>query len=191
MDSSNQQVQMIWPVESYKNPPTVNIPADYKIRTFQVGDESDFFALMALAGWLGWDERTLQPWLYRILPDGWYMIIHESSNRIVATCMATHDPTWIVPYCGELAWLAGDPAHSGKGLGSAAVAAVTTKFLQNGYKVIHLYTEPFRLAALKIYLKLGYKPFLDTTESTILWEQICTNIHWAFTPNDWIKRYPS
>ena len=181
---------MIWPLEGIKTPPIVDIPAGYKIRTFQGGDEPDFYALMALAGWTGWDERKLHPWLYRVLPDGWYLIIHESSDRIVATCMATHDPTWIVPYCGELAWLAADPAHSGKGLGSTAAAAVTARLLQNRYKVIHLYTEPFRLAALKIYLTLGYKPFLETPESTILWEHICSNLRWPFTPNEWIKRFP-
>jgi mycothiol synthase len=185
MGNSNQQVQMIWPESRLSLPPTVNVPAGYKIRTFQQSDQDHYYKLMKVAGWSGWDDQKLHPWLYRILPNGWYMIIHNDSNQIVASCMATHDPTWTTPFCGELAWLAGDPTHSGKGLGTAAAAAVTSKFIQCGYKVIHLFSEPFRLAALKIYLSLGYIPLLEPLESISIWKQVCIHLDWLFTPDEW------
>jgi len=63
-----------------------------------------------------------------------------------------------------MGWLAGDPAHAGKGLGMAVSTAVTTRLIDAGYRNIHPYTEDWRLAALKTYLKVGYVPFLCSLE---------------------------
>ena len=54
------------------------------------------------------------------------MVIREESGKIAATSMATHDHTWLKPFCGEVGWTAGDPAHAGKGSGETAVSAVLT-----------------------------------------------------------------
>ena len=60
------------------------------------------------------------------------------------------------PFQGNLGWLAGDPAHAGRGLGAAVSAAATTRLIAAGHRDIRLGTEDFRLAAIRIYLKLGY-----------------------------------
>jgi len=179
------QVQMIWPEERRQDPPPVELPAGYTLRLYQPGDETRFYQVMALAGWPGWDEAKLQPWLFRILPQGWFMAVHQTSNQIVASAMATHDHTWLYPFCGEVGWLAADPAHTGRGLGTAVTAAVTARFIAAGYRCIHLYTEIFRLPALKIYLKLGYIPFLTKPESPGHWRTICEQLNWPFTPDAW------
>ena len=87
------QLQMIWPSEKAQIKPQVPVPAGFALRTYQPGDETRFFTLMELAGWPEWDEQILQPWLFRILPQGWFMITHKISGEIVATAMATHDHT--------------------------------------------------------------------------------------------------
>ena len=51
----------------------------------------------------------------------------------VATAMACHNPAPLHPFGGELGWVAGDPAHAGKGLGLAVCTAVTARFLSAGY----------------------------------------------------------
>jgi mycothiol synthase len=176
---------MIWPEYLLETTPVISLPYGYSLRTYQHGDEDRFLEIMHLAGWKDFDEAKLQPWLYRILPEGWIMAIHEGSNQIVATAMATHDHTWQVPFCGEVGWVATDPTHAGKGLGTAVVAAITARFLEMGYRSIHLYTEIFRLPAIKIYLKLGYIPFLDPPEIVEYWQRICAQLNWPFTPDEW------
>jgi len=169
---------MIWSLEMAQIKPQIAIPAGYILRTYQPGDENRFFTLMKLAGWSGWDEQILKPWLYRILPQGWFMITHEVSGEIVATAMATHDHTWKFPFCGEVGWVAADPAHAGRGLGLAVVAAVTVRFIDVGYQHIHLFTEHWRLAAIKIYLKLGYSPLVDSHEVELLWHRVYEQLSW-------------
>ena len=111
------------------------------------------------------------------------MAIHEESSEIVTTVMALRSDVY--PAGGELGWLAGDPAHAGKGLGLAVSAAVTAQFIDAEYRNIHLYTEHWRLAALKTYLKLGYAPLLYTPEMPERWRVICAQLQWPFTPDVW------
>jgi mycothiol synthase len=140
---------------------------------------------MELAGWPGWDDEILQPWLPRILSNGWFMAIHEGSGEIVASAMALQSDVY--PSGGELGWLAGDPAHAGKGIGLAVSAAVIVRFIEEGFLKIHLYTEDYRLAALKTYLKMGFVPFLYAPEMPDLWRAICHQLEWPFTPEVWVS----
>jgi mycothiol synthase len=176
---------MIWPQGRLKSPPRAAALSGYHLRTDRPGDEPRFFELMALAGWPGWDAARLQPWLLRTVPGGWFMAVHAGSGEIAASCMALHDHTWLRPFCGELGWLACDPAHRGQGLGLALAAAVTRRFIQIGYRHIHLYTEHYRPAAIKTYLKLGYIPYLYAPGMAELWQEVCARLDLPFTPQAW------
>ncbi|MBS1249165.1 MAG: hypothetical protein MAG431_00738 [Chloroflexi bacterium] len=126
------QVQMVWPANLLSAPPTYQVPTGYRLRAYQPGDEPRFYQLMELAGWPGWDDAKLKPWLHRILPEGWVM-------------------------------------------------AVSERFLSAGYRTIHLYTEPWRLAALKIYLKLGYVPLIADPGDLDHWQKICQEVDFPFS----------
>jgi mycothiol synthase len=184
-NESYTQLQMVWPEYLLDEPPVVQLPCGYTLRTYQRGDEPRFYEIMELAGWPGWNDEKLQPWIARIPPESWFMAVHKASNQIVATAMGLHDHSDLHPFGGELGWVAGDPAHAGKGLGMAVCAAVTARLIEAGYRNIHLYTEHWRLAALKTYLKLGYIPFLYTPEMSERWRVICEQLKWPFTPERW------
>ncbi|MHB8626336.1 MAG: GNAT family N-acetyltransferase [Aggregatilineales bacterium] len=179
------QLQMVWPDHLLHVPPTVRLPSGYASRTYRRGDEPRFYRVMELAGWSGWNDEKLRPWLPRIPPESWFMAVHEQSQELVATTMGLDDPTDLHPSGGELGWVAADPAHTGKGLGMAVCAAVTARLIDFGYRNIHLYTEHWRLAALKTYLKLGYVPFLYAPDMLERWQTICTQLQWPFTPEAW------
>jgi phosphosulfolactate phosphohydrolase-like enzyme/GNAT superfamily N-acetyltransferase len=179
------QLQMVWPEHLLSAPPAAPLPPGYALRTYRPGDEQRFYEVMALAGWPGWDDEKLRPWLARIPPGSWFMVVYEASGQIVATAMGLHDHSDAHPFGGELGWVACDPAHTGKGLGSAVSAAVTTRLIAAGYRAVHLYTERWRLAALKSYLKLGYIPFLSTPEMAERWRAVCAQLGWPFTPEAW------
>jgi len=180
------QLQMIWPAHLLDTPPAVELAPGYTIRTYRPGDEDRFYALMDLAGWPGWDAERLHIPLNRILPDGWFMAIHQRSNEIVATAMSIHNGKGRYPFQGVLGWVAGDPAHAGQGLGKSVVAAATARLIRVGYRDISLYTEDFRLSALKIYLSFGYVPLLYTPDMPARWQTICKKVGHLFTPEPWM-----
>ncbi|MBN2304936.1 MAG: GNAT family N-acetyltransferase [Anaerolineae bacterium] len=179
------QLQMVWPEHLLSAPPAVHLPDGYTLRTYQPGDEARFLEIMVLAGWPEWNAGKLRTYKARILPDGWFMAVHAASDTIVATAMAIHNHSDQHPFGGELGWVGTDPVHTGQGLGTAVSAAVTARLIAGGYRNIHLYTEHWRLPALKIYLKLGYVPFLYLPEMPERWRAICAELDWPFTPDQW------
>ncbi len=176
---------MVWPSDLPAPEVQPLLPPEVLLRTCLPGDLPGFYALMADAGWPGWDAERLRSWLYRILPGGWFILEDLDNGEIIGTSMATHDHTWIEPFCGEVGWTAVHPRHQGKGLGSVVVAAVLARFRHAGYTCIHLYTEIWRLAALKMYLKLGFVPWLDPPEARQQWQSICAQLGWPFKPDRW------
>lgn len=179
------QLQMVWPLSRLATPPAPRLPQGYILRTYRPGDEPRFYEVMALSGWPGWDDAKLRPWLARIPPESWFMLVHAADDQIVATAMGLHDPTDWHPDGGELGWVASDPAHAGQGLGRAVCAAVVARLIALGYRNIHLYTEDFRLAALKSYFRLGFIPRLATPDMPARWQAICAQIGWPYTPGQW------
>ena len=181
------QLRMVWPAYLLDACPTVQLPPGYRVRPYQDGDEPRFFTVMELAGWPGWDADRLGPWQQRLLPQSWFMVVHEDSHELVATGMALKDCCEFGQQGGEIGWIAVDPAHRGQGLGFAISAAATRRLIQEGYRHIHLYTEDWRLAALKTYLKLGYIPLLYAPDMMERWRSVCSRLQWPFTPERWLS----
>lgn len=179
------QLQMIWPRVRLATPPAPRVAPGYTLRTYRVGDEARFVDLLRLAGWSNWGDDLLRAWVPRILPDGWFMMVHEASGEIAATAMAVHSHAPEHPFGGELGWVAADPLHLGRGLGKDVAAAVTARLLRGGYRRIHLYTEDFRLPALRSYLSLGYVPFLCAADMAGRWQAVCEGVNWPFMPDTW------
>jgi mycothiol synthase len=176
--AADEYLQMVWPRQRLQQPPTVTVPPGYLLRTYQPGDEPGYYKLMALAGFPEWNDAYLTEWIGRILPEGWFMAMHEATGEIVATAMACYDHTDLHPFGGALGWVAGNPAHAGKGLGAAVSAAATTRLIAAGYRDIHLDTEDERLTALKIYLTLGYQPFLYSPAMKGRWQAVYDKLNW-------------
>ncbi len=172
------QLIMTWPSEQRHMPAQPQLPPGYRLRTYQPGDEERFFEVMTLSGWTGWDEATLKPWIARIVPNSWWMVVWQPDDAsleeelIVASAMGLHDHTDWHPFGGELGWVASDPAHRGRRLGQAVCAAVTARLIQAGYQNIHLYTEDYRLSAIRTYLRLGYTPYSPLPEMAQQWHEL-------------------
>jgi len=180
-----KQLHMLWPERLLHSPPPVVVPAGYALRTLRDEDKPGHLRVMAEAGFDQWNEQALEQWLFRVLPDGFFVVVHRASGQVVATAMATHNPSELHPYGGELGWVAASPQHAGRGLGMTVCAAVTARYLQAGYRRIYLKTDDFRLPAIKTYLKLGYVPFLYAEDMASRWREVCAKLSWPFTPDEW------
>jgi mycothiol synthase len=178
------QLLMGWPDIRISGPvPDINLSAGYQIRTFQPGDEWRLCELMTIPGWPVWQTGMLAPWHKRMLPDGWHVAVEKNSGLITASCMAI----WSDVYFGggELAWLVTDPNHSGQGLATALATAVTVHFIRTKVNHIHLFTEHYRLAALKIYLQMGYVPLIKSADVLAPWWEVCRRLGWEYAPERW------
>lgn len=81
-DGAKAQLQMVWPQHLLTSPPIVSVCPGYILRTYKHGDEPGFYNVMALAGWPGWNDETLRPWMARIVPESWFMATHEGGGGL-------------------------------------------------------------------------------------------------------------
>jgi mycothiol synthase len=178
------QLQMVYEQMQLLLPDPL-LPHGYSLRLYRAGDEVRFSTVMMRAGFGDWDTARIRPWMARILPDGWFMVVDDLSQVIVATAMCLHDHSDDHPFGGEVGWVAVDPDHRGKHLGSIVTAACVRRFIAAGYHNIHLYTEDFRLPAIKTYLRLGFRPFLYAQDMPERWREVCAALAWEYTPHNW------
>ena len=185
ISSKPLQLRMVWPQDRLHALPDPQVHPDYELRFYQPGDETAWYTVMALAGFTGWNQERVDALLQSVLQDGWFLAYHRATGELAASAIACHQPHALHPFGGALNWVAGHPAHQGKGLGWSVCAAVTARLLRAGYKNIYLLTDDWRLPAVKIYLKLGYQPFLFAPDMQARWEAVCAQLNWPFTPEVW------
>jgi len=179
---------MIWPPDKLGAALEPNTAPGYVIRTYRPGDEAHFLSLMAKMDFDPWDDEKLRYNMARIIPDGWFFAVERASESIVGTAMCLHNYTGSTPFTGDVGWLVCDPCHRGHRLGYSLTAYVTARFVHAGYARIQLHTEYYRLPAVKIYLTLGYLPVIRSREMYCLWQEVCEQIGWEFTPDAWSRR---
>ena len=184
-------VHMVWPQERSGESIPILIPSGYTLRQARPNDYEAYFTLLASAGMEQKNQKKwLDYWPKHILPDGFFVIVHDETKDLVASCLAAHRPSSLHPRAGALGWLCADPAHKGLQLGRALSAVVTTKLIASGYRRIYLETHDFRLAAIKTYLGLGWTPLIYNQEMRGRWSLICEQLDWPYAPDDWQETEP-
>jgi len=170
------QLHMIWP-EGRRAPRRPGLPPGYILRTWREGDAEGYRALMTAAGFDSWATEDKVPGVLKTaLPEGLFFVVHEATGRIAATTVAGHAACDEHPFGGELGWVAVDPAHRGRRLSAATCAAVVRRFRDAGFRRIYLKTDDRRLPALRVYLDLGFVPFLHGQDMEGRWRKVFSEL---------------
>ena len=189
--ANHPQLLMIWPSNQPVELSEWRLPAGCSIRNYRPGDEESFLGLMEAGNFDPWDEAKLHYNAARAIPGGWFLAVDERVDRVVGTVVSLHNYSGSTYFTGDLGWLAVDPSYRGRGLGYSLAAHATDRLLKGGYSRIQLHTEGFRLPAVKIYLRLGYVPVLCSRELCDVWEEVCEQLRWEFTPRLWPTTRPA
>ena len=158
-----------------------HVPEGYVLRQLQSGDEEPYDELFHLAFA---DEGRFTETVGRALDGGFFVVEHLASQELVASCVAmrgSSSPRHVE--AGQLGWLVTDPSHARKGLGRIVSASVTNRLMAEGYQSPFLGTEDFRLAAIAIYLMLGWRPYIYRGDMESRWRRIFANLGREFTLN--------
>jgi GNAT superfamily N-acetyltransferase len=76
------------------------------------------------------------------------------------------------PECGWLRWVATEQDRRREGLARALVIGVLAIAKQAGCREARLHTETDRLAAIALYLQLGFEPLVRSDPEREAWEQV-------------------
>ena len=107
------------------------------------------------------------------------VFLAETENGIVGTATGyTHpaDPFHPGDAGGTLHMVSVLPQAKGRKIGFAVCAAAVNALLEKVCVYVDLTTDDFRLPAIVTYLRMGFRPVIDTEETRERWERVCEKI---------------
>jgi mycothiol synthase len=147
--------------------PELVVPAGYRLRTYRPGDERAWGEIMEAPGGIGRDwtvEEVREHMIERpqFEPHGMFFATCDAeSGRPVASATA-----WRITVeqrvLGSVHMVCALDAHRGRGLGRLVTLAVLHYLRDRGFQMAELFTDDWRLAAIKSYLGLGFVPTYRT-----------------------------
>ncbi len=134
------------------------------------GDADALARLLTASFGEPWDAAKVRSYLLDEPTVSQTFLIRDG-DRVVATASARTLPERY-PGAGYLHWVAADPEARGRGIGREVVLAVLQRFVVEGCTASVLETDDHRLAAIKLYLRLGYVPQYPDPDHERRWSVI-------------------
>ena len=148
--------------------PEIQLPDEFTLRHFADGDEACWERIIETTLFpMKFDEGIKSASFYK--PERVWFICHGGSPIATATAWLydkSPDSTGYVHMVGAM------PEWKGRGLGYQVSLAALHEMKREGKKDAVLHTDDFRLAALKIYLSLGFEPEMNHESHESRWEQV-------------------
>ena len=147
------------------------VPAGFETVTYSDGLEDDWLTIINESFNKAftvddWQRLILDKEGYR--PDRVFFIREKSSREICATAAAVRGGG---AEHGYLHFVGVRPKWAGHKLGFCVSHVATESFKTDGCRDAALNTDPHRLAALKTYLRLGYRPQVRHQAHGEIWTQ--------------------
>ncbi len=147
----------------------------FRIRPYRPEDKDAYLQLREGSEFKGWNDSTLEDFLKsHAVTDGLLLVEETATGRLAASATAEHGSlAGPVPFPGTLGWVMTSPEFRGHGLCPAVSCAAMRKMIGCGLKEMYLLTDDFRLPAVSVYLKLGWRPWLFQDDMPGRWKDVC------------------
>lgn len=173
-NSMNGQLPQLHMKRGLENPSDLTVPSGYELRTLRPGDVSAWASLLDENGELGeWDIDRAEVFFAtgsRMPLEGGFFATKDGVP--VATAQLHLHPDDSYAPMPELGWIAVSAEHRGRGLGSAMSVAVMRYAASIGHREIFLRTDDYRLPAIQMYVKLGFRPWMNDPTAPERWHAV-------------------
>jgi len=168
--------------------PVVPNPAPgYELRQVQLEDRHSYTQTFATA----FDEPSpFGDLMKHTLPEGFFVVEHLPTGTVVAASTAAVYQKSQHPDGHSLQWVVAHSDHRGTGAGKSAIAAASKLLTEHAPKYSYLSTDDFRIPAISIYLKLGWKPLLFQDGMIERWARVFKVLDKPFDENAWPSSPP-
>ena len=164
--------QLVMRFDRFDALPQVELPEGYALHTLAERGEREWTEALNATGELGeWDDARARGWMegdHRVIPDGSYMVVFEG-RTVATTCLVTPRQAG-APV--EVGWVSVSPDHQGRGLGYQVTLAVLLYAGEMGWSAARLWTDDWRLPAIKTYLNLGFEPDVEHESHPERWRAV-------------------
>jgi len=152
--------------------PELAPPEGYWIRTYRSGDAANWALVLSESFE---QEFSVDYFERQMKHDNAFrperMFFAECAGGVAATASAWYQPRW-GKKTGYVHFVGTRPSHAGRRLGYWVSLATLHQFVREGRTCAQLQTDDFRLAAIKTYLRLGFRPRLVHENQRERWRAI-------------------
>ena len=155
--------------ENLDDLPPLNIPDGFVLRSYQDGDA------------LGWEDLTESTLGFRlnfqkdIMENSFFM-----KERVFFICKDEQLVATAIAWCakedsentGYVHMVGANSEFKGKGLGYQVSLATLHRMAEENKQRVILHTDDFRLPALAIYFRLGFKPDITHESHVARWQEV-------------------
>jgi mycothiol synthase len=168
-DNLMKQLMMFWREQPLK---PADLPEGYSVRTYKEGDEPGWIAActhgLDTGSWTIEDFRKKMLELPGLHPEGIFFVI-DPEGKIAGTASGVFKSPDDLGYVHMVSI---HPDYRGLGLSKPLNAAVMEYLVNKGRKRAILDTDDFRVAAIKVYLWLGFLPILHDVDMEGRWLKV-------------------
>lgn len=151
-------------------PPMPSLPASMILRKARVEDAAALATLLGRAyASERWDAAVAEHEMFGDATVKATLVV-ESEGRLIATASLQVRPD--APERALVRWVATDEDRRREGLARALVIGVLALAQQAGCRDALLHTESDRLAAIALYLQLGFEPVVTSEAERAVWQQV-------------------
>lgn len=157
-----------------KEAPVFELPAGYTVKWYEPGNEDLWVEVQRDAEEFLEIDFSLYKKDFGLNPSNLsqrQMFLYDAEDECIGTGTAWHDQRFLGSEFGRVHWIAIKKKSQGLRLSYPIVSAVMTRLIALGYKQAFLTTSSARIAAIKTYLKFGFKYDADSIESVKAWEE--------------------
>jgi GNAT superfamily N-acetyltransferase len=155
--------------------PKLQLPPPFALRGHRPGDVAHWVRIQATAD----PFHQFSPEVFReqfgsdvSLWESRQVFLCDIEGTPVGTSTAWFNPDYRGGAWGRVHWLAITPAWQGRGLSKALLAETCRRLRQLGHDRAYLVTETVRVAAIRLYMKFGFRPEVRDQADMAAWENL-------------------
>ena len=166
--------------EFIKSNQIIKLSKNYSLNKYSKDLDKTWIELLCMGEFDGeWNKNTFNEFISPIERQEGSKVILEN-NTAIATTFASA-VIYEKKETGRLDFVVTHPDHRKKGLGKNICIAVINHFIEKKYEKVILQTEDWRIPAIAVYLKLGFKPVFTSKELEKRWNEIINTYFKDFT----------
>lgn len=163
-----------------------DLPEGFELHVLQKDEWEKYFELRVDCGFDLWnDEKIIDFYGKHAIKDGIIVIKENSTGKLVASATAEYGELDNPAVPSTLGWVMTRPGYGGKGFGRAVSIAATKMLFDAGLAPVYLLTDDFRTAAVALYLKMQWKPWLFQDDMIERWQKLCNDLNY---PEDFLTK---
>lgn len=173
-------VEIIMVRPDLENVPCYPLPESYTMRHYQPGDEQSWADLWVSVKDFDTHEAALKAYRDDFGDDGEQltnrqMYLCNGSGDVIGTISAWHGNSYEPAPYGLIHWVAINPDYQAKKLGRPLLCAAMN-LLRKWHNKAYLCTHTHRLRAVRVYLDMGFVPFIRNDNDTESWKTVAKQL---------------